>query len=137
MAETIELEVVTPERPLVREAAESVEVPGKAGYLGILPGHAAFVGLLGTGVLGYVAAGGQRHCLAVSGGFIEVVDGHVRVLADVAEKAEEVDLERAREDLRRALEELARLDAALVEEATAARLGLERVAARIAAAERG
>jgi F-type H+-transporting ATPase subunit epsilon len=135
MAETIDLEVVTPERPLVREEVESVEAPGKAGYLGILPGHAAFVGQLGTGVLGYVSAG-KRRCLAVSGGFIEVAEGHVRVLADVAERAEEIDVDRAKAALKRAQEEVAKAPTGSGEESAAAAASLERATARIAAAER-
>jgi F-type H+-transporting ATPase subunit epsilon len=130
MPDSIELTVVTPERLLVREDVESVEVPGKAGYLGILPGHAAFVGLLGTGILGYEADGRRRN-LAVSGGFIEVLPGLVRVLADVAERAEEIDVERAKAALKRAQENLAKA----VEIAAAAE-AQDRANARIAAAER-
>jgi F-type H+-transporting ATPase subunit epsilon len=119
MPESIQLTVVTPERMLVREDVESVEVPGKAGYLGILPGHAAFVGQLGTGILTY-AADGQRRYLALSGGFVEVLPGQVRVLADVAERAEDIDVPRARAALARAPDDPAKA----------------RAAARIAAAER-
>jgi F-type H+-transporting ATPase subunit epsilon len=130
MAEPLQLEVVTPERLLVREDVESVEAPGKAGYLGILPGHAAFVGELGTGILGYAAAGNRRY-LAISGGFIEVLPGHVRVLADVAERGEEIDLARAKAALKRAQDNLAQ-----AEEAEAAAAAQDRANARIGAAER-
>jgi len=136
MAETIQLEVVTPERPLVREEVELVEAPGKAGYVGILPGHAAFVGQLGTGVLGYVT-GGTRRNLAVSGGFLEVAGGHVRVLADVAERAEEIDVERAKTAMKRAQEAVAKAATGSGEEAAAAMLSLERANARLAAADSG
>ena len=134
MPEPLQLEVVTPERLLVREDVESVQAPGEAGYLGILPGHAAFVGLLGTGVLDY-AAGGRRRYLAVSGGFIEVLPGHVRVLADVAERAEDINVERAKAALKRAQEDLAKASAS-GEGAPDATAAQDRANARIAAVER-
>jgi F-type H+-transporting ATPase subunit epsilon len=134
MPEPLQLEVVTPERLLVREDVESVQAPGEAGYLGILPGHAAFVGLLGAGVLDYVA-GGRRRYLAVSGGFIEVLPGHVRVLADVAERAEDINVDRAKAALKRAQEDLAKAGTS-GEDPAAATTALDRANARIAAAAR-
>ena len=133
MADMIELEVATPERELVREEVESVEAPGKNGYLGILPGHAPLLGLLGTGFLSYAAAGRRRY-LSVRGGFLEVLPDHVRVLADVAERAEEIDVERARRALARAQEELARTGSSGVDPAGAL-AAIDRANARIAAAE--
>jgi F-type H+-transporting ATPase subunit epsilon len=133
MPDSIELNVVTPERLLVREDVESVEAPGKAGYLGILPGHAAFVGQMGTGVLSY-QADGRRRTLAVSGGFIEVLSGRVRVLADVAERGEEIDVDRAKAALKRAQDAVAKA-ATSAEDPTIATCALERANARIAAAE--
>ena len=129
MPDSLELEIVTPERPLTREEVTEAQIPGKNGYMGILPGHAPLVGQLGTGLLYYVAAGRRRY-LAVSGGFLEVLPGHVRVLADVAERAEEIDVARARAALQRAQEQLGGDDPA---NALAA---MERAQARIAAAER-
>jgi len=105
MAELLELEIATPERQLVREQVSEVQLPGKNGYLGILPGHAALLSLLGTGFLNYVA-GGKRRYLSVQGGFVEVQADHVRVLANVAERAEEIDVERAKKDLAKAQEEM-------------------------------
>src|SRR5690348_11399058 len=105
MAEIIVLEIATPERQLVREEVTEVQLPGKSGYLGILPGHAALLGQLGTGFLSYTTAGRKRF-LSVQGGFVEVLADHVRVLANVAERAEEIDVERAREDLKRAHEQV-------------------------------
>jgi len=105
MPDDLELEVVTPERPLVREHVSEVQIPGKSGYLGILPGHAPLVGQLGTGFLCYVA-GNKRRYLSVHGGFLEVLPDHVRVLANVAERAEEIDVERARRDLQKAQEQV-------------------------------
>jgi F-type H+-transporting ATPase subunit epsilon len=90
----------------VRAQVESVQVPGKDGALGILPGHAPLVGRLGTGFLAYAAAGRRRY-LSISGGFIEVLPGQVRVLADQAERAEDIDVEKARAELKKAQEALA------------------------------
>jgi len=131
----IQLEVVTPERRLVRETVESVEAPGKDGYLGILPGHAALAGQLGTGFLSY-QAGGSRRYLSVSGGFIEVLQDHVRILADVAERAEEIDVARAQAALKRAQENLAKAAAGSGEDPAPAAAALDRATARIAVAER-
>jgi F-type H+-transporting ATPase subunit epsilon len=105
MAEFLELEIATPERQLVRAEASEVQLPGKDGYLGILPGHAALLGQLGAGALSYTAAGEQRY-LAVDGGFVEILEDHVRVLADSAEKAETIDLDGARAQLQAAQEQL-------------------------------
>ena len=132
MADTLELEVITPERPLVREKVPEVQLPGKDGYMGILPGHAPLLGLLGIGFLTYFI-GGQRRLLAVHNGFLEVVEDHVRVLADAAERAEEIDVERAREALRRAQEQA--LTPAIGIDPGIALEALQRAMTRIAAAE--
>jgi F-type H+-transporting ATPase subunit epsilon len=105
MPELIELEVATPERLLVREQVSDVQVPGKSGYMGVLPGHAPLLSELGTGFLSY-SAGGRRRYLSVQGGFVEVLPDHVRVLANASERAEEIDVERAKADLKRAQEEV-------------------------------
>ena len=105
MPDLIELEVATPERLMVRENVAEVQIPGKDGYLGILPGHAPLLGQLGTGVLSY-SAGGRSRSLSVHGGFIEVLPEHVRVLANLAERAEDINVERARSDLKRAEDEV-------------------------------
>jgi len=132
MAELLELEIATPERQLVHEQVSDVQLPGKDGYLGILPGHAALLGQLGAGALSYTAGGQQRY-LAVDGGFVEVLDDHVRVLADSAEKAEDINLDRAKADLQRAQEQLANT-AADVDPAIAL-AAVNRAQARIHAAE--
>ncbi|HLK49793.1 MAG TPA: F0F1 ATP synthase subunit epsilon [Bryobacteraceae bacterium] len=133
MADSLELEVATPERELVRERVSEVELRGKNGYMGILPGHAPLLGELGIGYLTYVA-GRRRRTLAVHSGFVEVLDDHVRVLADAAERAEEIDLERARAALRRAREAV--LNPPAGSDNHAALADLERAQARIEAAER-
>ncbi|MDX6402769.1 MAG: F-type H+-transporting ATPase subunit epsilon [Blastocatellia bacterium] len=95
MAEQLQLDVVTPERRLLSELVNSVTVPGRGGELGILPGHAPLISDLQTGVLSYNEAGTtfQMH---VSGGFVEVNDNKVSVLAEIAERPEEIDATRAR-----------------------------------------
>jgi F-type H+-transporting ATPase subunit epsilon len=95
MAEKIQLEVVTPERRVLSEPVDMVTVPGLGGELGILPGHTPLISQLQTGVLTYVQ-GGKNFQLHVSGGFVEVRDDLVSVLADVAERPEEIDSARAR-----------------------------------------
>ena len=103
MAETFDLEVATPDRLLVKDKVEEAQIPGREGYLGILPGHAALLSQLGTGLLSY-SCGGRKYHLSIHGGFVEVLPDQVRVLANVAEKAEEIDIERARKDLQKAQE---------------------------------
>ncbi|MBV8845110.1 MAG: ATP synthase F1 subunit epsilon [Bryobacterales bacterium] len=84
MADTFQLEIVTPTKQVVNERAEYAEIPGKDGYMGILPGHAALLSMLGDGELSY-RVGGATNKLRVTGGYLEVRDDHVRVLADKAE----------------------------------------------------
>jgi F-type H+-transporting ATPase subunit epsilon len=84
MADTFEIEIATPEKLIVRQQAESAQVPGKDGYMGILPGHAALLSELGDGTLS-ITSGGQTNSFHVTGGYVEVRDNHVRVLADRAE----------------------------------------------------
>jgi F-type H+-transporting ATPase subunit epsilon len=95
MPEKIQLEVVTPERRLLAEPVDMVTVPGLGGELGILPGHTPLISELQTGVLSYIEDG-KTFQLHVSGGFVEVRDDHVSVLAEVAERPEEIDAARAR-----------------------------------------
>lgn len=95
MADQIQLEVVTPERRVLAEEVSSVIVPGRGGEMGILPGHAALISELQTGVLTYTE-GGSTEQLHVSGGFVEVNNDRVSVLAEVAERPEEIDTARAR-----------------------------------------
>jgi len=105
MPDLLELEVATPERQLVREAVAEVQIPAKNGYLGVLPGHAALLSELGTGFLSY-SCGGKKRYLSIQGGFVEVLPDHVRVLANSAVRAEEIDIDRARSDLKQAQDQL-------------------------------
>jgi len=95
MPDKIQLEVVTPERRVLAESVDMVTVPGLGGELGILPGHTPLISQLQTGVLTYVQDG-KSSSLHVSGGFVEVRDDHVSVLAEVAERPDEIDAARAR-----------------------------------------
>ena len=95
MAQTFLLRIVTPDRQVVREDAEEMQLPGKEGYMGILPGHAPLISELKIGEITYRSGGKSNH-LAVFWGFVEVLPEQVTVLAEVAEKAEEIDVERAR-----------------------------------------
>jgi F-type H+-transporting ATPase subunit epsilon len=95
MAGQIQLEVVTPERRVLAEAVDTVTVPGLNGELGILPGHTPLISQLRTGVLTF-AQGERTGQLLVSGGFVEVASDRVSVLAEIAERPEEIDAARAR-----------------------------------------
>lgn len=101
MAESLELEIATPERLLVKEVVREAQIPAKEGYIGVLPGHAPLLSELGVGSLSYATAAG-RFTLAVHGGFLEINGNHVRVLAERAESSKEIDETRAMEALRRA-----------------------------------
>jgi F-type H+-transporting ATPase subunit epsilon len=95
MADTLQLDVITPERRLFSDEVDAVSVPGANGELGILPGHTPLISQLGSGVLAYTQGATVRR-MHVSGGFVEVSAGRVSVLADVAETPEEIDAPEAR-----------------------------------------
>lgn len=107
MAETntIQLEVVTPERLVVNDTAEYIEIPGKTGYLGVLPGHAPLITELAVGEISY-RTGSDTKRLAVAWGFAEVLPEKVTILAETAEKAEDIDTARAEAAKKRAEAEL-------------------------------
>src|SRR5215468_11920182 len=94
MADTFQLEIVTPEKVAVRDAAEEMQIPGTNGYLGILPGHAPLITELAVGEITY-RAGGATHHLAVAWGFAEVLPDKVTILAETAERPQEIDVKRA------------------------------------------
>jgi F-type H+-transporting ATPase subunit epsilon len=95
MASTIRLELVTPERLLLSEDVDEVIAPGYEGEFGVLPEHTQYLSILNIGELRY-RKGGQLHKVALGGGFAEVTPERVVVMAETAERAEEIDLERAR-----------------------------------------
>lgn len=96
----LQLILVSPERALVDEQVDELQAPGLDGYLGILPGHAPLLSALKPGVLRYRKGSGEK-VVAVYGGFIEVRDDRVRILADAAQPKEEINIEQAREELRK------------------------------------
>jgi len=97
----LHLEIVTAERVVYAEDVDMVVAPGLEGALGILPRHAPLMSVLGIGEL-RITQGGQETGLAIGGGFLEVLDDRVTVLADSAERADEIDEARAEEAARRA-----------------------------------
>jgi F-type H+-transporting ATPase subunit epsilon len=101
LPDKIHLEVVTPEKPIFSGMADSVTVPCKTGYLGILPGHAPFLGELGIGEIS-VHIGNRTDCLFCSWGFVEVLPDRVIILAQTAEMASDIDVKRAEEAKARA-----------------------------------
>ena len=101
MAETFQLEIVTPEKMVVRDVAEEMQIPGKDGYLGILPGHAPLITELAVGEITYLKDNYTHH-LSVAWGFAEVLPNKVTILAETAERAEEIDARRAQEAKNRA-----------------------------------
>jgi F-type H+-transporting ATPase subunit epsilon len=106
MADTFQLEIVTPEKVVVRDTAEEMQIPGKSGYLGILPGHAPLISELSVGEITY-KRGGELHRLAVAWGFVEVLPDKVTILAETAEKASDIDVQRAEAAKRKAEQALA------------------------------
>lgn len=132
LPQNLELEIVTPERHMLDEIVDYVELPGQEGYMGILPGHAPLLSQLGMGTLSY-RKGSDVQNFAVLGGFVEVLPGRVIILADACERADKIDVERARAALERAKAELAKAGSAdknTVEQT----LAMNRAQARIEAA---
>ena len=107
-SESVQLVVVTPERQLLSEPVSEVQLPGADGYLGVLPGHAPLITDLGIGELTYQTTSGQTGRLAIMRGFAEVLPDRVSVLAEIAERAEDIDLSRAQVALKRAQERIAK-----------------------------
>lgn len=132
LPENIELEVVTPERHVLSESVQSLEMPGKDGYLGILPGHAPLITELGIGILTY-HKGTEVRYLTVIHGYAEVLPDRVIVLAETSERAEEIDLARVRSALERAQADLAKAGSPDVDWRMAA-TALERATIRMQAA---
>ena len=135
---TLQLELVTPERLMVREpSALSVSLPGREGYLGILPGHAPLLTELIPGQLSYTE-GRVTHYLFVNWGFAEVLPHRVIVLVETSERPEEIDIDRARRARQRAEERLRKAgggDAAI--DALRAQAALQRAMARLEVAVHG
>jgi len=101
MADSFQLEIVTPEKMVVRDVAEEMQIPGKNGYLGILPGHAPLITELAVGEISYRKSN-QTLYLAVAWGFAEVLPEKVTILAETAERPQEIDVKRAQQSKQRA-----------------------------------
>src|SRR5258707_8897995 len=99
------LEIVTPDRALIREEVDEVVVPGSQGELGVLPGHTPLLSTLKIGELWY-RQGQEKHYLSIAFGFVEVLPDRVTVLAQVGERAQEIDIQRAERSKQRAEERL-------------------------------
>ena len=97
MANQLSLEVVTPYRTVLIEDVESVTLPGIEGELGILPEHIPLLTTLDTGIMSYVSSSGNTQAIAVHWGYAQVEGNSVRVLAELAETADEIDIERAKD----------------------------------------
>jgi len=129
----IKFEIVTAERDVYTDDVDVVIAPGIEGQLGILPNHAPLLTMLQPGEL-VVRKGSEETAIFVSGGFLEVMQNRVTVLADVAERAEEIDIEKAEEAKRRAEERLRLRPTEM--DLTAAEAALRRALIRIKVAER-
>lgn len=133
MADSFQLEIVTPDKMVVKDVAEELQMPGRNGYLGILPGHAPLITELAVGEITY-RNGSDLHHLSVAWGFAEVLPDKVTILAETCERPEEIDAARAQEAKKRAEERLKsanpEVDFARAENA------LRRAEARIAVAEK-
>jgi len=135
MAKQIQLDVVTPSRLVVSEQVEIVVAPGILGEFGVLAGHIPFLSILGPGELRYTRDG-KVEFMVVTGGFAEVQPDKVTVLADSAELAREIDIDRAKRARERAEERLRRAKTEDVDY-TRAEAALRRAVARIKVAEKG
>jgi F-type H+-transporting ATPase subunit epsilon len=101
------LEIVTPDRSVVAESVDEVEIPGAEGYFGVLPGHTPMLAMLKAGELWY-RKGSEKHYLSIAFGFVEVLPDRVTILAETAERADEIDVARAEAAKRRADERIAK-----------------------------
>jgi F-type H+-transporting ATPase subunit epsilon len=111
MADTLDIEIVTPDRLLVSDKATEVQVPGLSGYLGVLPGHAPLITELRSGEFTYRRPDGSVERIALHWGFAEILPDRVTVLAERAEKAREIDVEAAKRELQTAVQQLQKPDA--------------------------
>lgn len=133
MAEKLMLEVVTPQKAVVSEEVEMVVAPGSEGEFGALKGHTTFLTSLKTGALRYKDSGGKEHVLFINGGFSEVLPDKVTILAESAERREDIDVARAQEAKERAEKRLADKSADI--DLVRAQAALHRAISRIRIAE--
>ena len=134
MASTFDIEIATPERLLTREKAIRSQIPTRDGYIGVLPDHAALLAELGIGALTYTTPDDHRFSLAISGGYVEIYNNVVRVLTDVAEKGQEIDVTQAEKDLKHAQD--AMINPAFGMDIASALIAIRHAQARISAARK-
>jgi F-type H+-transporting ATPase subunit epsilon len=134
---SIELQIVTPDKLLVREQVDEVEIPGTLGYFGVLPGHTPMLASLAVGEMWY-RKGQERTYLSLAFGFAEVLPDRVTILAQIAERAEQIDPARAEEAKKRAEARLAeaRLQQAKDVDYERARAALQKALVRLQVASR-
>jgi F-type H+-transporting ATPase subunit epsilon len=129
----IELQIVTPERLIVSEQVDEIQVPGVEGYFGVLPGHTPFLAALAVGEMWY-RKGQEKTFLSIAGGFAEVLPDRVTLLATLAERAEDIDISRAEAAKQRAEQRLAQPVADIDYER--ARVALQKSLSRLQVASR-
>ena len=129
---SIELRIVTPDRLLVKEHVDEIQIPGSEGYFGVLPGHTPMLASLAVGEMWY-RKGQEKTYLSLAYGFCEVLPDRVTILAQLAERAEDIDVTRAEEAKKRAE---AQLSQAKPEEYEAARVALVKSLARLQVSSR-
>jgi F-type H+-transporting ATPase subunit epsilon len=134
VADSFEIEIATPERLLARERAIRAQIPAKEGYIGVLPDHAPLLSELGIGAMTFTTPDDHRFSIAICGGFLEINNNVVRVLSDIAEKGQEIDVTQAEKDLKRAQDEM--INPALGIDIAAALIAVRHAQARIDAARK-
>ncbi len=128
------LEIVTPDRAIAHDQVDEVEIPGADGYFGVLPGHTPLLASLQVGELWY-RKGGETFYLSIAFGFAEVLPDRVTILAQMAERADEIDVARAEEEKRRAETQLSRRPSDA--ELEMARISMMKALVRLRVATRG
>ena len=136
MAGELKLEVVTPDKAVVSDTAKMVVAPGAYGEFGVLPGHTTFLTTLQTGMIRYQEQGGNERVVFVNGGFVEVMQDTVTVLAESAERRRDIDLERAKAAVKRAEERLVEASRKENIDFRRAQAALQRAIARLKVGER-
>jgi F-type H+-transporting ATPase subunit epsilon len=131
MAANIRLEIVTPEKEVVNDTAQIVMAPGSMGQFGVLSGHTPFMTSLNTGAIHYRDENGKDQYVFVSAGFAEALPDKVKVLAESAERMEDIDMERAQSAMERAEKRLSEDRAKDKIDSDRARAALERALVRI------
>lgn len=130
---SIDLQIVTPDRLIVREQVDEVQLPGSEGYFGVLPGHTPLLASLAVGEMWY-RQGQEKTYLSIAGGFAEVLPDRVTLLATLAERAEEIDVPRAESARQRAEQRLAQPRSEI--DSARARLALQKSIIRLQVSSR-